>query len=98
MIEPPQEEAAQMAKGHSKYQQKIIRNYYNNRGAISLQRLGELVTDLYLAEGKSRATKWKQAAAAMEKLGVKADQITHIVQQDNPALVAKLVEDLMGKE
>jgi len=87
-----------MAKEHSKYQQKIIRNYYNNRGAISLQRLGELVTDLYLAEGKSRATKWKQAAAAMEKLGVKADQITHIVQQNNPALVAKLVEDLMGKE
>ena len=98
MTEPPQEEASQMAKEHSKYQQKIIQNYYNNRGAISLQRLGELVTDLYLAEGKSRATKWKQAAAAMEKLGVKADQITHIVQQDNPALIAKMVEDLLGKE
>ena len=87
-----------MAKEHSKYQQKIIKNYYNNRGAISLQRLGELVTDLYLAEGKSRAAKWKQAASAMEKLGVKADQIEHIVQQDNPALVAKMVEDLLGKE
>lgn len=87
-----------MAREHSKYQQKIIKNYYNNRGAISLQRLSELVTDLYLAEGKTRATKWKQAASAMEKLGIKADQIRHIVQQDNPALVAKLVEDLMGKE
>ena len=87
-----------MAKERSKYQQKIIRNYYNNRGAISLQRLGELVTDLYLAEGKSRAAKWKQAASAMEKLGVKADQIEHIVQQDNPALVAKMVKDLLGKE
>ena len=87
-----------MAKEHSKYQQKIIKNYYNNRGAISLQRLGELVTDLYLAEGKSRAAKWKQAASAMEKLGVKANQIEHILQQDNPALVAKMVEDLMGKE
>ena len=87
-----------MAKEHSKYQQKIIKNYYNNRDAISLQRLGELVTDLYLAEGKSRATKWKQAAAAMEKLGVKADQIQHMVRQDNPALVAKMVEDFMAKE
>jgi hypothetical protein len=87
-----------MAREHSKYQQKIIKNYYNNRDAISLQRLGELVTDLYLAEGKSRATKWKQAATAMEKLGVKADQIEHIVGQDNPALVAKLVEDLMAKQ
>lgn len=87
-----------MAREHSKYQQKIIKNYYNNRDAISLQRLSELVTDLYLAEGKSRATKWKQAAAAMEKLGVKADQVEHIVQQDNPALVAKIVEDFMAKE
>lgn len=87
-----------MAREHSNYQQKIIKNYYNNRDAISLQRLGELVTDLYLAEGKSRATKWKQAAAAMEKLGVKADQVEHIVQQDNPALVAKIVEDFMAKE
>ena len=39
----------------SKYQQKIIKNYYDNREAISLQRLSELVTELYLAEGKARA-------------------------------------------
>ena len=34
----------------SKYQQKVIKNYYDNREAISLQRLSELVTELYLAE------------------------------------------------
>ena len=91
-------QAIPMAKQYSRYQQKIIKNYYDNRDAISLQRLSELVTDLYLAEGKSRATKWKQAAAAMEKLGVGADQIEHLVEQDNPALVAKVVEDLMNKQ
>ena len=87
-----------MAKEYSKHQQNIIKNYYNNRDAISLQRLGELVTDLYLAEGKSRVTKWKQAASAMEKLGMKSDQIDHLVKQDNPALLAKTVEDLMAKQ
>jgi hypothetical protein len=86
-----------MGKEYSKYQQKVIRNYYENRDGISLQRLGELVTDLYLAEGKSRATKWKQAAAALEKLGVGADVIEHLVKQDNPALLANIVKDLMGK-
>ena len=55
-----------MAKNYSKYQQKIIKNYYDNKDAISLQRLSELVTDLYLAEGKTRETKWKQAIAALE--------------------------------
>ena len=87
-----------MAKQYSKYQQKIIKNYYDNKDAISLQRLSELVTDLYLAEGKARATKWKQAIAAMEKLGVGQQQIDHLVEQDNPALVAKLVESLMEKK
>lgn len=87
-----------MAKQYSKHQQKIIKNYYDNKDAISLQRLGELVTDLYLAEGKARATKWKQATAAMEKLGVAKQQIDHLVEQDNPSLVAKLVEELMNKQ
>ncbi|MCA9229264.1 MAG: hypothetical protein KDA57_01320 [Planctomycetales bacterium] len=87
-----------MAKTYSKYQQKIIKNYYDNRGAISLQRLGELVTDLYLAEGKARETKWNQAVAALEKLGLKPDRIKHLREQDNPAMLAKVVEEMMAKE
>jgi hypothetical protein len=85
-------------QNYSKHQQKIIKNYYDNRGAISLQRLSELVTDLYLAEGKARQTKWKQAISALEKLGISKQRIEHLRQQDNPALVAKLVEELMAKE
>ncbi|MCG8451202.1 MAG: hypothetical protein MI725_16665 [Pirellulales bacterium] len=87
-----------MDKGYSKHQQKIIKNYYDNRDAISLQRLSELVTDLYLAEGKARLTKWKQAISALEKLGLGPERIKHLREQDNPALLAKVVEELMSKE
>ncbi|MGI9427471.1 MAG: hypothetical protein ACR2NM_02355, partial [Bythopirellula sp.] len=66
--------------------------------AISLQRLGELVTDLYLAEGKARETKWKQAIGALEKLGLKPDRIERLRAQDNPALLAQVVEEMMGKQ
>lgn len=93
----PRNETA-MGKQYSKHQQKIIKNYYDNRGAISLQRLSELVTDLYLAEGKARETKWKQAVAALEKLGLGADRIQHLREQDNPALLAKVVEEMMAKD
>jgi hypothetical protein len=48
---------------YSKHQQKIINNYYENREAISLQRLSELVTELYLAEGKARERQWKFVVA-----------------------------------
>jgi len=81
-----------MAKQHSKHQQKIIKNYYDNREAISLQRLSELVTDLYLAEGKARETKWKLSVWSLEILGMKPDLIAHLRKQDNRAMLAKVVE------
>lgn len=88
-----------MAKqNYSKHQQKIIKNYYDNRDAISLQRLSELVTELYLAEGKGREKQWKYITSALEKLKLPADRIEHLRKQDNPALLAKLVEELMAKE
>ena len=87
-----------MAQERSKYQQKIISGYYKNRGALGLQRLSELVTDLYLAEGKKRAQVWNQLQSAMKNAGVKEQRIKHLREQDNPQLVAKLVEELMAKQ
>ena len=82
----------------SKYQQKIIKNYYNNQESISLQRLSELVTELYLSEGKARQRQWKNITSALEKLKIPASRIEHLTKQDNPALLAKLVEELMAKK
>lgn len=87
-----------MNKQYSKHQQKIIRNYYENREAISLQRLGELVTELYLARGKARERQWKYIVSTLEKLGLPNERIEHLRSQDNPALLAKLVEELLAKQ
>lgn len=86
-----------MAK-HSKYQQKIIRNYYDNREQISLQRVQELVTDIYLAEGKKRAQQWKRLASHLEKLGVKQDTIDHLIAKDDPSTVVEIAEKIMKKK
>lgn len=83
---------------HSKYQQNIIKNYYKNRDNISLQRLQELVTELYLAEGKKREQHWKAIASHLEKVGVKQDTIDHLVQQNKPELVLGVVEALLKKQ
>jgi hypothetical protein len=80
------------------HQQRIIKNYYNNRDAISLQRLQELVTELYLADGKRRAKQWEYIVAVLEKLKIPKSRIENLVKQDNPALVAQLVEELMQKK
>ncbi|MEN6452407.1 MAG: hypothetical protein ABFC96_18115 [Thermoguttaceae bacterium] len=85
-----------MAK-RSSYQDRIIRNYYENRDEIMLQRLGELVTDLYLAEGKARSKLWIRVAEALTKLKVPKDQVQRLVQSDNPALVADTLKKLLEK-
>ena len=70
-------------------------NYYDNRDAIMVQRLGDLLSDLYMAEGQARARIWQRAAAALEKLKVPAAQIEHVVASDNPTLLAKLYQQML---
>jgi hypothetical protein len=82
---------------HSKYQQKIIKNYYDNQDTILLQRLGEQVTEIYLAEGKARAKRWNDIAKLLEKMKIPKTRIDNIVKQDNPTLLAKLLEELLAK-
>ena len=46
----------------SEYQEGIIGRYYDNRDAIMLEKLGELVTELYLAETDAKRERlWKRA-------------------------------------
>jgi hypothetical protein len=81
----------------TKYQEKVIKNYYRNQDAILMQRLTEMVSNLYLAEGKSRARLWKNAAGVLEKLKVPATRVEHLLKSDDPALLARLVEELLAK-
>jgi len=85
-----------MAK-RSPYQDRVIRNYYQNRDDIMIQRLGELVTDLFLAEGPAKTKIWKRVAEILEKLKIPKDQIQHLVRSDNPSLVANLLKKLLEK-
>ncbi len=78
-----------MSEHRTKYQEKVIKNYYRNRDAIALQKAMEQVTDLYLSEGKKRETVWARLVANLEKVGLPADRIEHLKAQDDPGLVAE---------
>ena len=82
----------------TKYQQKVVKNYYDNRESIALQRVQELVTDLYLAEGKKRDKVWDSLELHLGKLGTKPDTIAHLRKQNKPELVADLVRRMLSKE
>jgi hypothetical protein len=76
----------------SRHQQRIIKNYYRNRDAIGLQKAQEAVTELYLSEGKKRAAIWRRLAGHLEKIGLPADQIQHLVESDDPEQVANALK------
>lgn len=80
---------------YSNYQKKVIARYYENREQIDEQRLSELVTSLYLATGeKQQARLWKSAEEIMTRLKVPKSRIAHVVQQQDPAVLAAVVQDL----
>lgn len=81
-----------MPAERSRYQEKIIRNYYENRDAIGLQKAQEAVTELYLAEGKKRETIWKRLVSHLEKIGMKPAQIEQLRNDDDPAKVAQALQ------
>lgn len=86
-----------MLEDFTPHQQKIIKRYYNNQDTIQWQRLAELVSELYLAQGKKLEKTWAAAATAMQKLGVPQSRIDHLLQQRNPSLVAELVKELESR-
>ena len=82
---------------YTKFQQKVIKNYYENRDTLALQRVQELVTELYLSTGRKREKHWDSLELHLGKLGVKADTIAHLRKQNKPELIADLVKRLMDK-
>jgi hypothetical protein len=80
---------------YSAHQRKIISRFYDNRDQLDHQRLGELVTSLYLASGeKQKAKLWASAEEAMTRLKVPPTRITHVLEKKDPAVLASVVEDL----
>jgi hypothetical protein len=79
---------------YTAYQLGVIRRYYQNQGTLLRQRLADLVGELYLAPDKQRGRLWKRAAALMKQLNVPASRSSHILQQADPRLLARLVQEL----
>lgn len=83
-------------RDYSPYQQNVIKRYYENRDAIDDQRLSELVTNLYLAEGKKQAKMWESAEQIMTRMELPQSRIDHVMKSKDPAVLARVVEELQN--
>ncbi len=81
---------------YSNYQKKVIQRFYDNRDQHDEQRLAELTTELYLAEGKKRDRLWKSVGEALERLKIPPQRVAHVMQSADPAVLAEVVKDLQS--
>jgi hypothetical protein len=64
-----------------------------------LGKLGELVTDLYLADTPAKQERlWQRAHKAMSKLKVPPAIIDHIMQQRDVEILAKNLQDWLANK
>ena len=86
-------------KEYSKYQKSVISGYYNNLDTIMLQKLGELVTELYLADTQTKKDRlWQRAHKAMVKLKITPAIIDHIMKKQDVEILAKNLQDWQGRK
>lgn len=83
-----------MAKDYSAHQQGIIKRYYEHQDTIMLQRLSEIVSDLYLAEGKKAVKLWDSARGALMRIAGQDPRVIEVLRERSVEKLAKLVGDL----
>ncbi len=86
-----------MAKGrhYSNYQKGIIKRYYENKETLMTQKLGEIVTELYLCTSdKKKDRLWERAHKALLNAGVPGVRADRVVADGDVEKLAKLVEEI----
>ena len=76
----------------TEYQESVIKRYYKIQDSIMLQKLSELVTELYLADEKKKPGLWKRVEAALRNLKVPPTKINLIMERQDPVFLAKFLE------
>lgn len=86
-----------MAKGQhfSRHQQGIVRRYYEHLDTITLQKLGEIVSDLYLADSAKKTEQlWKRAETALAKVAANEQAVRTTLQSRDVTKLAQLVNEM----
>jgi len=79
---------------HTPYQRKVIERYYDHRDSIMLNKLSELVSELYLAQtDKKRDQLWTRVDKAMRQLKIKDAVREHIMNARNVETLADHLRD-----
>jgi len=82
-------------KGYTPYQQKVIRRFYENKDLRLIQRLGELVSNLYVETSeKKREYGWKRIKEILIDLKVHPHEVEFLTKDKNLAVISKKLAEV----
>ncbi len=81
--------------GYSEYQKKVIKNFYDNKDLRLVQKLGELVSNLYLETSeKKKETEWKKIKKMLTDLKVHPGEVEYLTKDKNLSLISKKLDEV----
>ncbi|HHT9106190.1 MAG TPA: hypothetical protein ACFYD7_09990 [Candidatus Wujingus californicus] len=82
-------------KGYTPYQQKVIKNFYENKDLRLVQKLGELVSNMYLEKSEKRLESgWKKIEKILTDLKVYPNEIEYLTKDKNLSLITKKLAEI----
>lgn len=82
-------------KGYTEYQKKVIRNFYENKDLRLIQKLGELVSDMYLETNeKKRESGWKKIQKMLVELKVHPNEIEFLTKDKNLTVISRKLAEM----
>ncbi len=82
-------------KGYTKYQQKAIRNFYDNKDLRLVQKLGELVSNLYIETSEKKIeTGWKKIKKMLTDLKVHPGEVEYLTKNKDLSLISKKLDEV----
>jgi hypothetical protein len=79
---------------YSDYQKKVISKYYDRLDTLMLQKLQELVSELYLADSEAQKNRlWERVHKAMLNLKIPPALIEHILAKKDVQILAQNLQD-----
>jgi hypothetical protein len=81
-------------RDYSEHQQRIISKYYNRLDTIMLQKLQELVGELYLADTDAKRSRlWQRVEKALVNLNIPSEIAAHIMAKKDVEILARNLQD-----
>ena len=83
---------------HTRYQQGIIRGFYEYRDEAMIQRLHEIISDLAVESDKGKsASLWKAAGMTLAKTSYDSLKAARVIADRNVEALAKIVTELTAR-